>query len=106
VLLALLVLLVVLFVVLPILGLALWALISTIFVGLIIGALGRLVVPGAQPIGFLATVAAGLCGAIGGGFLGDKVFSVGRFATTLLEIAVSAAMVALLARPARQRYPR
>ena len=104
-LLALLILLVVLFVVLPVLGMTLWAVISTVFVGLIIGALGRLVVPGTQPIGFLATVAAGLIGAIGGGFLGNRVFYVGRFATTLLEIAVSAAMVAALARPTRQRYP-
>lgn len=89
--------LVILFVVLPLLGMALWALVSTIVVGLVIGALGRLVVPGAQPIGFLPTVGSGLCGSIVGGFLGAHVIHTGHFATVLLEIGVAAAVVAVLA---------
>ena len=87
--------LVILFVVLPIIGMALWALISTIVVGLVFGLLGRLVVPGAQRIGFLATVGAGLCGSIVGGFVGQHVLHVPWFGTLLLEIAISAAAVAL-----------
>jgi uncharacterized membrane protein YeaQ/YmgE (transglycosylase-associated protein family) len=89
--------LVALFVVLPVVGLALWALWTTILVGLVIGALGRLVVPGPQPIGFLATLMAGLSGSIVGGFLGQHVFDVGRLATVLLEIGVAALVVAGLA---------
>jgi uncharacterized membrane protein YeaQ/YmgE (transglycosylase-associated protein family) len=89
--------LVFLFVILPLIGMALWALLSTIVVGLIIGALGRLVVPGFQPIGFIATVAAGLCGSILGGFIGQHVMHSGFFVTLLLEIAISAVVVALLA---------
>lgn len=89
--------LVILFVVLPIIGLALWALISTVIVGLVIGALGRLVVPGMQPIGFLATVGSGLCGSIVGGFVGQHVLHAGWFATLLLEIAIAAVLVALMA---------
>lgn len=89
--------LIALFVILPVIGIALWALISTIVVGLIIGGLGRLIVPGAQPIGFLATVASGLCGAILGGFLGQHVFSLGRLATVLIEIGIAALLVALIA---------
>ena len=99
--LALFAVLIVLFIVLPLVGMALWALVSTVIVGLIIGALGRLVVPGSQPIGFLATVAAGLCGSIIGGFLGQRVFGVGHFATILVEVAVSAMVVAVLARSRR-----
>lgn len=95
--------LVVLFVVLPLVGLALWALVSTVIVGLVIGALGRLVVPGAQPIGFVATVGAGLCGSIVGGFLGSHVIHAGHLATVLLEIGVAAAVVALLAGGKRYR---
>jgi len=95
--LVLLAILVVLFVVLPLIGLALWTLMSTILVGLVIGGLGRLVVPGPQRIGFLATVAAGLCGSIVGGFLGQHVLDVGRALTVLMEIAVSAGVVAVLA---------
>lgn len=89
-------LLVILFVVLPLIGMALWAFLTTVVVGLIIGGLGRLVVPGIQPIGFLATVGAGLCGSIVGGFLGQHVLHIGYFATILLEIGVAAALVALL----------
>jgi uncharacterized membrane protein YeaQ/YmgE (transglycosylase-associated protein family) len=94
--LALFVVLVALFVVLPLIGLALWALLSTIVVGLVIGALARLVVPGPQRIGFLGTVMAGLAGSIIGGFLGQHVFDFGGFATTLIEIGVAALVVVAL----------
>lgn len=94
--------LVILFVVLPIIGMALWAIISTVIVGLVLGALGRLVVPGTQPIGFLATVGAGLCGSIVGGFVGQHVLDVHWFGTLLLEIAIAAVLVALLAGSSRR----
>lgn len=93
--------LVVLFVVLPLIGMALWALVSTVLVGLVIGALGRLVVPGAQRIGFPATVGAGLCGSIVGGFVGQHVLHVFWLGTVLLEIGIAAALAALMA--GRQR---
>jgi uncharacterized membrane protein YeaQ/YmgE (transglycosylase-associated protein family) len=96
VLLALLIILILLFVVLPIIGLALWAFFSTILVGLVIGALARAVLPGAHPIGLLATILAGLCGSIVGGFLGQHVFDVGGLATVLIEIALAAAVVAMV----------
>ena len=88
--------LIALFVILPVVGIALWALISTIIVGLVIGGLGRLLVPGSQPIGFLATVAAGLCGSILGGFIGQHVFDLGWLATVLIEIGIAALIVLLL----------
>ena len=93
--------LVILFVVLPLIGMALWALVSTIVVGFVLGALGRLVVPGAQPIGFLATVGAGLCGSILGGFLGQHVLHVHWLGTVLLEIVIAAAAVSVWAGRAR-----
>lgn len=82
------------FVILPIVGLALWAFLSTVVVGLIIGGLGRLVVPGTQPIGLLATALAGLIGSILGAFVGYHVLGVGRIATFLLEVGFSAVVVA------------
>ncbi len=94
--------LVILFVVLPLIGMALWALISTVIVGLVLGALGRLVVPGIQPIGFLATVGAGLCGSIVGGFVGHHVLHVHWLGTLLLEIAIAAVLVALMAANSRR----
>ena len=85
--------LVVIFVVLPLVGVALWWLISTAIVGLVVGALGRLIVPGTQSIGILATIACGLGGALVGGAIGRAVG--GRFVTVLIEIGVAAAAVAV-----------
>jgi uncharacterized membrane protein YeaQ/YmgE (transglycosylase-associated protein family) len=104
--LALFAVLLVLFVVFPLVGMAAGALISTVFVGLVIGALGRLVVPGRQSLGLLATMFAGLIGAIVGGYIGDRVLFVGGFATTLLEIGVSAVVVAAMSAPRSRRLSR
>jgi uncharacterized membrane protein YeaQ/YmgE (transglycosylase-associated protein family) len=103
---ALFIFLVALFVVFPLIGMTAWALVSTVIVGLLMGGLGRLVVPGAQPIGFLCTVMAGLTGSIVGGFLGQHVFRLGQLATVLIEIGVAAAAVALIAGAQRRGLPR
>jgi uncharacterized membrane protein YeaQ/YmgE (transglycosylase-associated protein family) len=92
--LAIFVALVVIFVVLPLVGVALWWLFTTLVVGLIVGALGRLVVPGRTPIGLLPTIACGLIGALIGGGIGHAI-SHSRFVTVLVEIGVSAAAVAV-----------
>lgn len=97
--------LVILFVVLPLIGMALWALVSTVIVGLVIGALGRLIVPGSQAIGFVATVGAGLCGSIVGGFVGQHVLHVHWLGTILLEIGIAAVLAALMAGRARVADP-
>ena len=97
------VVLLVLFVVFPLAGMALWALFTTILVGLVLGALGRLVVPGRQRISLLATALAGIFGAVAGGYLGDRVLKVGGFATLLLEIGASALLVALMTGPRASR---
>ena len=46
-------------------------------VGLIAGALARLLVPGRDPMGFLGTIVLGLIGSLIGGFLGD-LFTTGN----------------------------
>ena len=95
--LALLVVVVLLFVVFAVIGMALWAVLSTIAVGFVIGALGRLVIPGTQPIGLVATLLAGLGGSIVGGFLGQHVLGLGPLLTIVIEVLVSAALVVVLA---------
>lgn len=94
-LLVLLAVLIVLLIVLPLIGIALWTLLSIAVVGLIIGGLARLVIPGRQDIGILATILIGWIGSFVGGFLGFRVFHTGRILTILLEIAVAAALVAI-----------
>lgn len=73
---------------------------SAIVVGLIIGALGRLVVPGRQRIGLLLTFLLGLVGAFVGGFLGAAFTSSG-LVILILQVAVAAVLIALLAGTAR-----
>jgi uncharacterized membrane protein YeaQ/YmgE (transglycosylase-associated protein family) len=92
-----------LFVALPLAGLALWTLWTTIVLGLILGAVGRLIVPGPQRIGFLATLVAGLCGSILGGFLGQHVLDAGWFVTVLLQIGVAAVAVVAFAAATNRR---
>lgn len=43
----------------------------TIIVGLIVGAIGRLLVPGEDPMGWIATILLGVGGAIVGSFIGS-----------------------------------
>ena len=45
-----------------------------IVVGLIVGALARLLLPGRDPIGIIATIAIGVLGAVAGGYLWRAVF--------------------------------
>jgi uncharacterized membrane protein YeaQ/YmgE (transglycosylase-associated protein family) len=49
-------------------------LIAWILLGLIAGALARLVVPGRQRIGCITTMAVGIAGALLGGFVAEAVF--------------------------------
>jgi uncharacterized membrane protein YeaQ/YmgE (transglycosylase-associated protein family) len=89
----LIVVLLVLLVVLPIVGWALWLLISAAVVGAIIGGLARLVLPGRQDIGFLSTVVIGWIGSLFGSLLGRHLFHVGTLLTILCEIGVAAVLV-------------
>jgi uncharacterized membrane protein YeaQ/YmgE (transglycosylase-associated protein family) len=78
--------------------------------GLIVGALGRLVVPGPNPMGLLETIAIGL----GGSFLGGLIARLGfgwRFRYSLgfgflISVLCAAAIVALLDRNRRSTRPR
>jgi len=47
--------------------------ITLIVVGLIIGALARLVMPGRQPIGFLWTMVIGVLGTLIGNAIGERI---------------------------------
>ena len=85
--------LVLIFVILPLIGVALWWLITTAIVGLIVGGLGRLIVPGHNPIGFLATIVCGLIGSLIGGGIGHAIG--GRLITILCEVGVAAGAVAV-----------
>jgi uncharacterized membrane protein YeaQ/YmgE (transglycosylase-associated protein family) len=76
--------------------------------GAIIGALGRLVVPGPNPIGFVRTVLAGWAGSLLGGLLGRLAFGwryrySGLFAL-VIAVAFTALIVYLFDGRSRARY--
>ncbi len=65
-----------------------WALI-----GLVIGALARLALPGRQTLGLLATALFGVAGALLGGIIAD-VIDVGTILQFVIAVAVAAALIA------------
>ena len=91
----LIVVLLVLLVVLPIVGWALWLLVSAALVGAIIGGLARLVLPGRQAIGVLSTIVIGWIGSLVGSLIGRHLLHVGSFLTVLCEVGVAAVLVAI-----------
>ncbi len=81
-----------------------------IIVGLIVGALGRLVIPGRQPIGCLFTLLLGVVGAVAGLAIADAAGITSWVLVLAVQVAVAAVGVALVAgtlygrgRPARRR---
>jgi uncharacterized membrane protein YeaQ/YmgE (transglycosylase-associated protein family) len=75
--------------------------------GLIIGGLGRLLVPGPNPIGFLRTIVAGLAGSFLGGLVARLAIGMRyrySFAVAMILAVVFAALFVYLFE--RSRHPR
>jgi uncharacterized membrane protein YeaQ/YmgE (transglycosylase-associated protein family) len=79
----------------------------TIIIGIVIGALGRLVVPGRQNMGMLMTMVLGIVGAIVGFFIASGLgvaHTAGiNWIEHILQIGVAAILVALVAGSGRGR---
>ena len=67
--------------------------------GLIIGALGRLLVPGRQPLGCLVTTLVGIGGSLLGGWVGEVLFN--RPGGFILAVLCSAGIVFAITRLSR-----
>jgi uncharacterized membrane protein YeaQ/YmgE (transglycosylase-associated protein family) len=95
-----LVLIVVAIVVLVVIG---WAVVGLAFklvwwalLGLLIGALARLVLPGRQAIGWLLTAGVGIAGALLGGIIADAL-GIGAVLQFVVAVLVAAGLIAALA---------
>jgi uncharacterized membrane protein YeaQ/YmgE (transglycosylase-associated protein family) len=80
-------------------GVVLTFVLGLILVGLIVGALGRLVVRGRNPIGLLATICCGIGGSVIGGGIARALMhnpNQHRLITIVLEVLVAAIFVSLL----------
>lgn len=80
----------------------LWFLLSLAFGGLIVGALGRLAVPGPDPMPWWATIGLGLAGMFVGGFVSVTFLHAGY---ALLISVVSAALLLIAYRKLVQKRP-
>jgi uncharacterized membrane protein YeaQ/YmgE (transglycosylase-associated protein family) len=81
----------------------LFALLSIFIGGLVIGGLGRLVVPGPNPMGLLATAAVGIVSALIGWAVARAIWvfpSRHVLLTVIIEVAVAACLVSLMTRRA------
>lgn len=66
-----------------------------VLIGLFIGALARLIVPGRQAMGWLATAGAGIAGSLLGGIIANAA-DLGSIAQFLIAVGLAAVIVALL----------
>jgi len=73
-------------------------LLSWIAMGLIVGALAKLIMPGKDPGGFIVTVLLGIAGALLGGFIGSKlgIGTVSAFDLKSILIATGGAIIILI----------
>jgi uncharacterized membrane protein YeaQ/YmgE (transglycosylase-associated protein family) len=78
----------------------LWFIITLIIVGAIAGFVARLLVPGDDPMGVLATIVLGIVGSFIGGFLGWLIFGSdldeGAFQASGIFGSIIGAVIALL----------
>lgn len=78
-------------------------LIALVLSGLIVGALGRLVIPGPNPMSIPMTIAVGIGGSLLGGLVGNLLFN--RPGGLLLAVVGAALIVWLLERGRADRRP-
>src|SRR4051812_26179712 len=95
--LAMFLILLVAFVVVPVIGHAIWATFVVFVTGIVLGIFARLVIPGRQPIGVLATIVSGWIGSIFGGLLAYAAWGKHGhwFARELISVGIAAVAVLL-----------
>jgi uncharacterized membrane protein YeaQ/YmgE (transglycosylase-associated protein family) len=78
-----------------------WYILAMIVTGLLVGALGRLAIPGRDPMSIPMTIALGILGSFIGGLVGRALF--GENAGGLLLSVGAAALLVFLYRKVRDR---
>ncbi|HVS67710.1 MAG TPA: hypothetical protein VHE56_04095 [Mycobacteriales bacterium] len=83
------------FVIVPVVGYAIWTMFMIAVTGIVLGVLARLIVPGRQPIGVLATIVSGWFGSIIGGLIGLALWGKHGhwFPRELIDVGVAAISV-------------
>jgi len=80
--------------------------VAMLIAGFVIGALGRLVVPGPNPMGIFSTILVGLAGSFAGGIVGRLIFgprySYAVGLSLIVSVLCTALIVYFLQRPRRR----
>ena len=78
---------------------------SWILVGLVVGVIGKLLMPGRDPGGFIVTILLGIAGALVGGFVGRAMgfYGEGQGAGWIMSILGAIVVLALYRMMARRR---
>lgn len=66
---------------------------TALLAGIVIGALGRLIIPGRQAIGWILTFVLGLLGAFVGGFLGEGMGLEVWWHIFIVQVVIAAVLV-------------
>ncbi|MGB3257781.1 MAG: GlsB/YeaQ/YmgE family stress response membrane protein [Ornithinimicrobium sp.] len=69
---------------------------TALLAGIVIGALGRLIIPGRQAIGWILTFVVGLVGAFVGGFLAEGMDLTIWWQVLVFQVLVAAVLVLLV----------
>ncbi|MBL8188048.1 MAG: GlsB/YeaQ/YmgE family stress response membrane protein [Acidobacteria bacterium] len=72
-----------------------WEIITTAFVGLIVGLIARFVLPGKDPMGLLMTMVLGIAGSFIGKFIGMNILHLSRSASTGWIMSIIGAVILL-----------
>jgi uncharacterized membrane protein YeaQ/YmgE (transglycosylase-associated protein family) len=81
------------------------AIIAWLIIGLVIGGLAHLLVPGRQRIGILLTLLFGIVGALIGGFVTAAILGTGHLIiTAIVSVVVAAVLIAVVSHPSNRRY--
>lgn len=87
--------------------LTLSAIIGWLVVGLIIGAVAHLLVPGRQRIGIIGTIVFGIVGALVGGLVTTAIIGAGHVIITfIIALVVAAVLIAAVSHPRSRLYYR
>jgi uncharacterized membrane protein YeaQ/YmgE (transglycosylase-associated protein family) len=83
------------------------AIIAWIFIGLVVGGLGRLIVPGRNPIGLVLTILVGIVGSVAGGAATRAMAGPGHGGISfIVSLVFAAVLVALISGGQRARWQR
>lgn len=82
----------------------LWFILTALLIGLVVGAIARLLVPGPTPMGLLGTAVAGIAGALGAGLVGRLIWGPLYTPGWLASIVGAVVVVALVSRRRRSYY--